>query len=701
MSGWHEFAPSMETGVHYVSASTQAGPAGSSQNYGSSEMLIVMLVSACTFTSVLSTTMFNVVLPEIGRDFNVTPATLGWLFTAYSLIFAVATTFYGRLGDLYGIRRFLTIGIGIFSLGSALAALAISFESLLAARIFQATGAAAIPALGTATVFRVVPAERRGMAMGYMSAVIGTGAGLGPVIGGALADFLSWRALFLVPGALVLITPVLLKLLPPMEGRGSGSLDLYGGALVALSIGGLLVAVTNLERAGATSPVVFGPFIIFALVMVALVHRIRSREDAFIPKALLLNRNYVLLGACAVGMTMTAMGAMVTLPLLLDEVQGVRVGQIGLVMLPSAVTSAVLGPIGGKLADRFGSVVPLRMGLSSLVVGAFMLSSFGTSGSPLMVSILAMFFGAGMGLAGAPLLNSVSLVLPQSRSGMGIGLIHMVFLMGGSFGVAIKTAIIDAGGWQHDTITEDMDLSFRAQIRGWKFVYVPDAVAPAEVPCEMNSFKGQQFRWAKGSAQTTKKLWLTVLRANIPWKVKMECLFHLTNNFAYLFLVILAALQLPNMLLRRHLERPELLLLDVPLFIATCVSIVVFYLTTHRALYGSFTGAVRRLPLMMAVSIGLSINNARAVLEGLIGKESEFVRTPKHGIVRAEDGWYAKRYRANKKNIGTMIELAFGAYFVLTITLAVITGSWINIPFLVLFLIGFLYVGLLSLYQAR
>lgn len=428
-----------------MSSSSQAEPERSGQHKtGPSEILIVALVSACTFTSVLSTTMFNVVLPEIGRDFDVGPATLGWLFTAYSLIFAVATTFYGRLGDLYGIRRFLIIGIGIFSLGSALAALALSFELLLAARIFQATGAAAIPALGTATIFRMVPARRRGAAMGYMSAVIGTGAGLGPVIGGMLAEFLSWRALFLVPGTLFVMIPVLIKLLPTMEGKGTGRLDVFGGALVALSLGGLLMSVTNLERAGITSPIVIGPFIVFMVVMLALIQRIRSRDDSFIPRTLLANRNFVLLCITAIGMTATAMGSMVTLPLLLDSVQGVRVGQIGLVMLPSAIASAVLGPVGGRLADRYGAVVPLRMGLTSLVFGALMMSSFGTSGSEITVAILGISFGMGMGLAAAPLLNSVSLVLPSTQSSTGVGLIHMVFLMGGSFGVALKTAIIDA-----------------------------------------------------------------------------------------------------------------------------------------------------------------------------------------------------------------------------------------------------------------
>jgi cellulose synthase/poly-beta-1,6-N-acetylglucosamine synthase-like glycosyltransferase len=275
------------------------------------------------------------------------------------------------------------------------------------------------------------------------------------------------------------------------------------------------------------------------------------------------------------------------------------------------------------------------------------------------------------------------------------------FNFNGTAGMWRKSAIVDAGGWQHDTLTEDMDLSFRAQLRGWKFVYVPHALAPAEIPCEMNSFKGQQFRWAKGSAQTTKKLFWTVLTAKLPLKVKIECMFHLTNNFAYLFLVLLAALQLPNMLMRQRMNDPELLLLDVPLFASTCLSIVVFYLTTHRALYGNLGDAMRRLPLMMAVSIGLSINNARAVLEGLFGVQSEFVRTPKHGVQARGDGWVKKKYRAGAGTFGTMLELGFGLYIVATILLAIVTGSWVSIPFLVLFMVGFLYVGMLSLYQTR
>jgi cellulose synthase/poly-beta-1,6-N-acetylglucosamine synthase-like glycosyltransferase len=281
------------------------------------------------------------------------------------------------------------------------------------------------------------------------------------------------------------------------------------------------------------------------------------------------------------------------------------------------------------------------------------------------------------------------------------------FNFNGTAGIWRKATIADAGGWQHDTLTEDMDLSFRAQLKGWRFVYVPDALAPAELPCEMNSFKSQQFRWAKGSAQTAKKLIPTILRADIPWKVKLEVIFHLTDNFAYLFLLALALLQLPNMVMRQEMNRPELLLLDVPLFALTSGSIVLFYITTHRALYDNLWEAITRLPLMMALGIGLSLNNARAVLEGLFGGESEFIRTPKHGVMaetkqteKKSESWTKKKYRASKE-IFSWIEVGLGLYFITTIGVGIFIGAFASVPFVLLFMVGFLYVGTLSVHQAR
>ena len=273
------------------------------------------------------------------------------------------------------------------------------------------------------------------------------------------------------------------------------------------------------------------------------------------------------------------------------------------------------------------------------------------------------------------------------------------FNFNGTAGMWRKAAITAAGGWQHDTITEDMDLSYRAQLAGWKFVYAPHVSAPAELPSDMSSFKGQQYRWAKGSVQTARKLLGSILRAPVGRKVKTEAFFHLTNNLAYVFLLVLAALQLPNMLIRRHMEHPELLLLDVPLFLATCGSVAAFYVVAHHELHGQRWQAIKRLPVMMALGIGLSINNGRAAIEGLFGRDVEFVRTPKRGVVDGEPALGTYRYRG-RWPWHNAIELGFGVYCMATLVVAVATKSWASVPFLLLFCGGFTYVGLASLYEA-
>jgi len=273
------------------------------------------------------------------------------------------------------------------------------------------------------------------------------------------------------------------------------------------------------------------------------------------------------------------------------------------------------------------------------------------------------------------------------------------FNFNGTAGMWRKSAIVDAGGWQHDTITEDMDLSYRAQLAGWKFVYAPQLSAPAELPSEMNGFKGQQYRWAKGSVQTARKLLVTVLRAPVSWKVKTEALFHLTNNLAYVFLLVLALLQLPNMLIRRGMERPELLMLDLPLFLATCGSVAAFYVVAHRDLYGGRWQAIKRLPAMMALGIGLSINNGRAALEGLFGRDVEFVRTPKRGVLDGAPRSPALCYRVRWPWHNT-VELGMALYCTTSLFVAIATKSWASMPFLLLFCAGFIWVGLASLHEA-
>src|SRR4249920_2805073 len=220
----------------------------------------------------------------------------------------------------------------------------------------------------------------------------------------------------------------------------------------------------------------------------------------------------------------------------------------------------------------------------------------------------------------------------------------LFFNFNGTSGVWRRTAIADGGGWQHDTLTEDLDLSYRTQLRGWKFLFLPDLVTPAEVPVEMNAFKSQQHRWAKGSIQTCRKVLPYLLQSNLPFKVKAEAFFHLTANFNYLLMVLLSILMLPAMIVRYSMGWTEMLLIDVPLFAAATLSVFNFYLISQRETYPDWRSRVRTLPMVLAVGIGLAVNNSKAVIEAMMGHTSEFARTPKYGIERTRDEWQHKRY---------------------------------------------------------
>jgi cellulose synthase/poly-beta-1,6-N-acetylglucosamine synthase-like glycosyltransferase len=272
------------------------------------------------------------------------------------------------------------------------------------------------------------------------------------------------------------------------------------------------------------------------------------------------------------------------------------------------------------------------------------------------------------------------------------------FNFNGTAGIWRRMAIEDAGGWQHDTLTEDLDLSYRAQLRGWQFLFLPDLVTPAEVPVEMNGFKSQQFRWAKGSIQTCRKLLPLILMSNLPLKIKAEAFFHLTANFNYLLMVVLSILMFPAMYFRYSMGWNEMLLIDVPLFLAATLSVFRFYFISQREVHEDWRTRVRYLPAVMAVGIGLAVNNARAVIEALLDKPSEFKRTPKYGIERQDDGWMHKRYHQTMA-VQPLIEVALGLYFTFTVFYALQHDIYGTLPFLMLFQFGFLYTGLLSIFQ--
>jgi cellulose synthase/poly-beta-1,6-N-acetylglucosamine synthase-like glycosyltransferase len=272
------------------------------------------------------------------------------------------------------------------------------------------------------------------------------------------------------------------------------------------------------------------------------------------------------------------------------------------------------------------------------------------------------------------------------------------FNFNGTAGAWRRTAIEEAGGWQHDTLTEDLDLSYRAQLRGWRFVFVSDLIAPAEVPVEMNAFKSQQHRWAKGSIQTCRKLLPRILQSNLPLGVKIEAFFHLTANFNYPLMCVLSMLMFPSMVIRYNMGWYEMLLIDVPLFFAATFSFCNFYIVCQREIHKDWLARLRYVPFLMSVGIGLSINNTRAVLEALFNTPTEFARTPKYRIEGDSDEWMGKKYRQSVA-IQPLVELALGLYFTATVFYALANQIYGTLPFLVLFQVGFLYTGLMSVVQ--
>ena len=278
----------------------------------------------------------------------------------------------------------------------------------------------------------------------------------------------------------------------------------------------------------------------------------------------------------------------------------------------------------------------------------------------------------------------------------------LFFNFNGTAGIWRRIAIEDAGGWQHDTLTEDTDLSYRAQLCGWHFTYLPEIDCPSELPVEMSAFKSQQARWAKGLMQTAKKILPRVLRSEMPTAVKAEAVFHLTANISYPLMVFMSIILLPAMIVRFYQGWVQVLIIDLPLFLASTCSISSFYLAAERALYPkTWKRTFLYLPFVMAVGIGLSVRNAMAVIEAIAGVKSEFVRTPKYRVEGGAQGagaWAKKKYH---KSAGWLpfAEVGLGLYFAGAVFYALQNENYATVPFLLLFVWGYLYTGLMSLAQ--
>ena len=273
----------------------------------------------------------------------------------------------------------------------------------------------------------------------------------------------------------------------------------------------------------------------------------------------------------------------------------------------------------------------------------------------------------------------------------------------GTAGTWRVAAIDDAGGWHHDTLTEDLDLSYRAQLKGWKFVFLPNLIAPAELPPEMSAFKAQQFRWTKGGAQTALKMLPKVMLSKMPLKVKVEAFFHLTSFTMHLYMFFMVIMLFPAMYMQCvPLENGSFWrgVFDLSVLALATFSAAVFYVASQFELMGHWRNTLRFLPMLMALGVGLCVSNTKAIFEALLGRKSEFVRTPKYG------GDTTGHLEANRKEYRRCwvpyVELLFGVYMsVCAVSSLVNFRAAFSTPFLIIYAFGFFYVSMMSFQAER
>ncbi len=406
------------------------------------ERILVPVLAAAVFFSVLNTTMVNVALPTIRSDFDVNAAQVGWLATLYSLVFGIATPFYGRLGDRWGIRRMYLIGMSIFVLSSLLAALSPTFWLLVTFRVGQGLGSAAIPSLGQALITRTVPSIRRGAALGMTMAAVGSGQAIGPAIGGTLTEFISWRAIFLVSCLAVAVLPFLLKLVSNETSDLVEPLDWVGGIALGATIAGFLIALGSVEQNGFVSPVVLGSLGFAVISLIFTIYWQHHQTFPFINRELIGNHRYLILCSIAFLTMGAAVGTLILIPFMLDDVNGLSAAKIGLVMLPQAIVVTLLSRPMGRLSDKYPALDIATAGVLLNLAVILIFVTVAVGWSAIAIAVLLGCFGVGQAMAFPSLGATVTRSIPSRLAGTGMGLYNMLFFVGGAFGVSASTVLL-------------------------------------------------------------------------------------------------------------------------------------------------------------------------------------------------------------------------------------------------------------------
>ena len=410
----------------------------------STRLLLAVLISA-VIIAVMNSSMVNVAIPVIRQDFGVSEAQVGWVITSYLLIYAVGIPLYGRASDVFSLRRAFSLGLVVFAFGSLLCVVAPSLSLLVFGRIVQATGAAAIPALASASVAKVLPPGERGMALGLIVSSVGVGAAIGPVVGGALQQIAGWQSLFYATLALtLLLLPGALYALPQTESSGERSFDVPGGVLLGLAAGLFLFGITQGQVAGFASASSWGSFAGAALAAAGFAWRITRAEHPFVSPALFRNRGYVAAVIVGYFSMLVNVSCLVSVPLLVSQVNGLSPVSTGLVLAPGAIALALLSPVAGRLSDRIGFNTPIYAGLAVMLLSVLFISTFAAGASSYLVAVGMLGVGAGFALTNSPNVNAAAAALREEETGVGLGIFNGLFFLGGGTGPAVVGAFLAA-----------------------------------------------------------------------------------------------------------------------------------------------------------------------------------------------------------------------------------------------------------------
>ncbi|WP_079477555.1 MFS transporter [Halobacillus salinus] len=393
---------------------------------------VVILTCTVLAFAVMNGTMFNVAIPDIAESFQLTPGEVSWVVTSFTTVFAIGTLIYGKLADLYPIRRLYTIGLSLFSVGALIGFLSPNYETLIVARIFQALGAASVPPLSFIVPTRILQ-NGKGKMYGYLASTIAFSSGIGPIVGGVIGGTLNWRYIFLISVISALSIPLFRKWFPD-ESKQHGKIDIIGACLVGATVTSLLFFITTVRWLSIT---------LFLAFLLLTACRLYSTRYPFIDPTMFRIKKYTVTMVTSFLGTSIVFGLIFLLPIMLRELYGLSILEIGFVLFPGAIVSGLIGQWTGKVIDTRGGIPVVKYGLLFISSGALFLSIFAGHHT--------LFITNGLFIAylGFPLLQSgtadlITKNLSQKQNGVGMGLFNLLNFLAGAFSSALFGKLLEA-----------------------------------------------------------------------------------------------------------------------------------------------------------------------------------------------------------------------------------------------------------------